>query len=243
MSNRSQVKLPTLNEQFADALLQRILYLCLSLSFLSVMLVRLHLAVKKFSKEYTSRLFTEPRLASWVSMAQGRARCFALSQGEEKEYLGEVTHEKNIDVGYLPQEPQLDPDKTVRENIELGVAATRKLLTDFDAVNMRFGEELTDDEMNALLEEQGRLQDAIDAANAWELDHEIEQAMDALRVPDGDADVTKLSVGSVDVLPCVASCYRGLMFCFSMSPPTTSMSIVLHGLSIICANTKAPSWQ
>ena len=60
---------------------------------------------------------------------------------------------------------------------------------------MRFGEELTDDEMNALLEEQGRLQDAIDAANAWELDHEIEQAMDALRVPDGDADVTKLSGG------------------------------------------------
>ena len=95
----------------------------------------------------------------------------------------------------MPQEPQLDPDKTVRENIELGVAATRKLLTDFDAVNMRFGEELTDDEMNALLEEQGRLQDAIDAANAWELDHEIEQAMDALRVPDGDADVTKLSGG------------------------------------------------
>ena len=75
------------------------------------------------------------------------------------------------------------------------MAATRKLLTDFDAVNMRFGEELTDDEMNALLEEQGRLQDAIDAANAWELDHEIEQAMDALRVPDGDADVTKLSGG------------------------------------------------
>ena len=125
----------------------------------------------------------------------GKSTLLRIIAGEEKEYLGEVTHEKNIDVGYLPQEPQLDPDKTVRENIELGVAATRKLLTDFDAVNMRFGEELTDDEMNALLEEQGRLQDAIDAANAWELDHEIEQAMDALRVPDGDADVTKLSGG------------------------------------------------
>lgn len=125
----------------------------------------------------------------------GKSTLLRIIAGEEKEYLGEVTHEKDIDVGYLPQEPQLDPEKTVRENIEIGVAATRKLLTDFDEVNMRFGEEMTDDEMNALLEKQGQLQDAIDAANAWELDREIEQAMDALRVPEGDADVTKLSGG------------------------------------------------
>ncbi len=125
----------------------------------------------------------------------GKSTLLRIIAGVEKEHLGEAIPAKNIEIGYLPQEPDLDPDKTVRENIDEGVAAVRSLLSKFDEVNQRFAEEMTPEEMDALLEEQASLQDQIEAANAWELDHEVEVAMDALRVPDGDADVTKLSGG------------------------------------------------
>jgi len=98
-------------------------------------------------------------------------------------------------VGFLAQEPQLDPSLDVRGNIELGLAAQRDLLNRFEAVSLRFGEELSDDEMNDLMEEQGKLQDAIDAAGAWDLDRTLDIAMDALRTPPGDQDVSTLSGG------------------------------------------------
>src|SRR6059036_2817476 len=98
-------------------------------------------------------------------------------------------------IGSLPQEPQLDPAKDVRGNVEVGVAETRALLTRFEEVSPRLGEPIEADEMEKLLDEQARLQDKIDAANAWDLDRTVELAMDALRVPPGDMDVTKISGG------------------------------------------------
>src|SRR5207244_6311002 len=95
-------------------------------------------------------------------------------------------------IGYLPQEPQLDPRKDVRGNIEEGVAETRRLLTRFEEVSARLGEPLEADEMEKLLAEQARLQDQIDAANAWDLDRTVERAMDALRVPAAERALAEL---------------------------------------------------
>jgi len=100
-----------------------------------------------------------------------------------------------VRVGFLSQEPRLNPAKDVRGNVEEGVAGTRALLTRFDAISERFGEDLSPDEMDQLLEEQGELQAQIEAAGAWELDRKLDIAMDALRVPPGDADVNVISGG------------------------------------------------
>jgi ATP-binding cassette ChvD family protein len=125
----------------------------------------------------------------------GKSTLLRIMAGVDADYLGHTWRDPDADVGYLQQEPQLDPTKNVRENIELGVAPLRDLLNRYEKVNERFEQELTDDEMDALLEEQGKLTDEIDAANAWEVDRMVEIAMDALRVPDPDADVTVLSGG------------------------------------------------
>src|SRR5690606_34051918 len=110
-------------------------------------------------------------------------------------YLGEARPADGIRIGYLPQEPRLDPSKDVLGNVEEGVAELRDLLRRFEEVSARFGEELSEAEMNALLEEQGKLQDRIDAANGWELERTLEIAMDALRCPPPDAKVDTLSGG------------------------------------------------
>jgi len=125
----------------------------------------------------------------------GKSTLLRIMAGVDKDFLGEAQAADGIKIGYLPQEPQLDPKKDVLGNVEEGVAAIRGLLDRFNEVSARFAEELSDDEMNALLEEQGKLQDKIDAANAWELDRTLEIAMDALRLPPGDAEVSKLSGG------------------------------------------------
>ena len=97
--------------------------------------------------------------------------------------------------GFLQQEPKLDPSKTVLGNVEEGVAEIKALLDQYDAINMRLGEDLSPEEMDKVLAEQGRLQDRIDAVNAWDIDSQLELAMDALRCPPPDADVTTLSGG------------------------------------------------
>ena len=125
----------------------------------------------------------------------GKSTLLRVMAGLDKEYDGETWMDPKASVGYLPQEPQLDESLDVRGNIELGVAATRALLTEFEEISMRFAEPMSDDEMNALIEAQGELQDKIDAANAWDLDRTIDIAMDALRVPDGEAAVATLSGG------------------------------------------------
>jgi sulfate-transporting ATPase len=125
----------------------------------------------------------------------GKSTLLRIMAGEDKEFLGEAWPAPGLKIGYLPQEPQLDPTKDVKGNVDEGVAETRALLTKFEEVSMKLGEEMTDAQMEKLLAEQGRLQDQIEAANAWELDHTVEMAMDALRCPPGDADVTKISGG------------------------------------------------
>jgi ATP-binding cassette ChvD family protein len=125
----------------------------------------------------------------------GKSSLLRIMAGVDAEFVGEAKPSPGIRVGYLPQEPRLDPAKDVLGNVEEGVAEQRDLLRRFEEVSAKFAEPLEDDEMNSLLEEQAKLQDKIDAADAWEIDRTLEVAMDALRVPPGDADVSTLSGG------------------------------------------------
>ncbi|GMV39172.1 MAG: energy-dependent translational throttle protein EttA [Myxococcales bacterium] len=125
----------------------------------------------------------------------GKSTLLRIMAGVDKEFQGEAWAAEGVRVGYLPQEPELDPSLDVLGNVELGVKETRALLHRFDEVNARFGEDLDGDEMEAVLAEQAALQDKIDAADAWDLDRTLEIAMDALRLPPPDADVSKLSGG------------------------------------------------
>jgi sulfate-transporting ATPase len=125
----------------------------------------------------------------------GKSSLLRIMAGIDSDFVGDAKPAPGIRVGYLPQEPELDPTKNVLGNVEEGVAELRALLRRFEAVSEKFAEPLDDDAMAALLEEQGKLQDQIDAAGAWELDRALEVAMDALRCPPGDADVATLSGG------------------------------------------------
>jgi ATP-binding cassette ChvD family protein len=125
----------------------------------------------------------------------GKSSLLRIMAGVDDDFLGEAFPADGLRIGYLPQEPTLDADKDVRGNVEEGVADTRALLTRFEEVSAKLGEPLDDDAMEKLLEEQAKLQDKIDAANAWDLDRTVELAMDALRVPPAEADVAKISGG------------------------------------------------
>ena len=127
----------------------------------------------------------------------GKSSLLRIMAGVDQDFLGDARPADGVRIGHLPQEPRLDLAKDVRGNVEEGVAETRGLLTRFDEINARLGEPLEPDEMDKLLEEQARVQDAIEAANGWDLDRTVEIAMDALRVPPGEADVTTLSGGEV----------------------------------------------
>ncbi len=125
----------------------------------------------------------------------GKSTLLRIMAGVERDFAGEAFAGEGATVGLLSQEPALDAGKTVREVVEEGAAATRQLLTRFEEVSTALGEPMSDEEMEKLLGEQGRLQDAIDAANAWELDRQLEVAMDALRCPPPDTPVQTLSGG------------------------------------------------
>ncbi len=125
----------------------------------------------------------------------GKSTLLRIMAGIDKEFTGEARPQADIKMGYLPQEPQLDPAKNVRGNVEEGVAQTIALLNRFNDISMQFAEPMSDDQMNKLLDEQSKLQGEIDAAGAWELERKLEIAADALRLPPWDADVTKLSGG------------------------------------------------
>jgi sulfate-transporting ATPase len=125
----------------------------------------------------------------------GKSTLLRIIAGVDKEYVGETHISPGYTVGYLEQEPQLDNTKTVREIVEEGAQETVDLLKQFDEINARFSEPMDDDEMNALLERQGEVQEKLDAAGAWDLDARLEMAMDALRCPPGDTPISVLSGG------------------------------------------------
>jgi ATP-binding cassette ChvD family protein len=127
----------------------------------------------------------------------GKSTLLRIMAGVDEEFAGEARPTQGVRVGYLPQEPMLDPQKDVLGNVEEGVAGTRALLREFEELSDRFAEPMEPDEMDALLEKQGKLQDRIEAVDAWELDRALEVAMDALRLPAPDADVTRLSGGEM----------------------------------------------
>ncbi len=129
------------------------------------------------------------------SNGAGKSSLLRIMSGADKDFMGDAFAAKGIKIGFLPQEPQLDPAKTVLGIVEEGVVSTRALLDRFNAISEKFGEEMEPEQMEKLLEEQSRVQDQIDHCNAWELDHQLEIAMDALRCPAPDAEVSKLSGG------------------------------------------------
>ena len=125
----------------------------------------------------------------------GKSTLMKIMAGIDTEFQGEAWAADGVKVGYLPQEPPLDPKLDVLGNVMMGVGETKALLDEFEAVSAKFGEEMTDDEMDALIARQAELQEQIDAKDAWDIQRHVEIAMDALRCPPGDADVTKLSGG------------------------------------------------
>src|SRR5580704_16262961 len=125
----------------------------------------------------------------------GKSSLLRIMAGEDPSFLGEAFPAEGISIGFLQQEPRLDPAKTVFGNVEEGVAPIKALLTRYDEINARLGEDLSPGEMEKALDEQARIQDKIEASNAWDLDSRLELAMDALRLPPADAEVTTLSGG------------------------------------------------
>ena len=150
---------------------------------------------REILKDISLSFFPGAKIGVLGVNGSGKSTLLRIMAGEDKDYLGEARPQPGIRIGFLSQEPQLDPAKDVRGNVEEGISEAKALLDRFNEVSMRFTEPLSDDEMNALLEEQAKLQDAIDAAGAWELERTLEIAADALRLPPWEADVTKISGG------------------------------------------------
>ena len=125
----------------------------------------------------------------------GKSSLLKIIAGIDKDFLGELAFSSGYSVGLLEQEPKLDPNKTVKEVVEEGVQEVVDLLKEFEAINLKFAEPMSDDEMNKLIEKQGVVQEKLDQANAWELDNRLEKAMDALNCPPADAKIANLSGG------------------------------------------------
>ncbi|GAB4265714.1 MAG: energy-dependent translational throttle protein EttA [Methylomicrobium sp.] len=148
---------------------------------------------KHILKDISLSFFPGAKIGVLGLNGSGKSTLLRIMAGIDKEIEGEAIPQKGIKIGYLPQEPQLDPNKTVRGNVEEAVAEIKAILTRFDEVSNAFAD--PDADFDALLAEQAELQDKIEAAGAWELDRKLEIAADALRLPDWDANVTKLSGG------------------------------------------------
>ena len=150
---------------------------------------------KHILKDISLSFFPGAKIGVLGLNGAGKSTLLRIMAGIDTEIEGEAIPQKNLKVGYLPQEPQLDDDTDVRANVEQGLGEAKALLDEFERVSARFGEELTDDEMTALIEEQGELQTRIDAIGAWEIERKLEIAADALRLPPWEARVEHLSGG------------------------------------------------
>ncbi|MBO5038494.1 MAG: energy-dependent translational throttle protein EttA [Alphaproteobacteria bacterium] len=150
---------------------------------------------KELFKNISLSFFPGAKIGVLGVNGAGKSTLLKIMAGVDKEFNGEAWAAEGVKVGYLEQEPKLDPDKNVMENIMDGLGETVELLKRFEEVSLKFAEPMTDDEMNALIEEQASLQEKIDAANGWDIERTVQIAMDALRCPPAEADVTKLSGG------------------------------------------------
>ncbi len=150
---------------------------------------------KELFKNISLSFFPGAKIGVLGVNGAGKSTLLKIMAGVDKEFNGEAWAADGVKVGYLEQEPKLDPAKNVMENVMDGLGETVALLKRFEEVSMKFAEPMSDDEMNALIEEQAALQEKIDAANGWDIERAVQIAMDALRCPPADADVTKLSGG------------------------------------------------
>ncbi|MBI3776366.1 MAG: ATP-binding cassette domain-containing protein, partial [Gammaproteobacteria bacterium] len=150
---------------------------------------------REILKDISLSFFPGAKIGVLGLNGSGKSSLLRIMAGIDKEHLGEARPQPGLRIGYLAQEPQLDSKKTVRGNVEEGVSETKALLDRFNAISDKFAEPMSDVAMNKLLEEQAKLQDAIDTCGAWELDRKLDIAADALRLPPWDAEVAKLSGG------------------------------------------------
>ncbi len=150
---------------------------------------------REILKDITLSFFPGAKIGVLGLNGAGKSTLLKIMAGIEKEFNGEARPMPDMNIGFLSQEPTLDPEKNVRGNVEDGLAELKAQLQRFDEISLAFAEPMDDDKMNQLLEEQGNLQNAIDAADGWNFDRKLEIASDALRLPAWDADVTKLSGG------------------------------------------------
>lgn len=150
---------------------------------------------KELFKNISLSFFPGAKIGVLGVNGAGKSTLLKIMAGVDKEFNGEAWAAEGVKIGYLEQEPKLDPSKNVMENVMDGLGETVALLKRFEEVSMKFAELMSDDEMNALIEEQAALQEKIDAANGWDIERTVQIAMDALRCPPADADVTKLSGG------------------------------------------------
>jgi sulfate-transporting ATPase len=148
---------------------------------------KIHPPKKQVLKDIYLSFFYGAKIGVLGLNGAGKSTLLRIIAGVEKEYIGEVTSQKGITFGYLPQEPELDPAKTVRQIVEEGVQPIVNLLKEFEEVSNKMGE--PDADFDTLLEKQAKLQEQIDHLNAWDLDSKLEQAMDALRCPPPEASV------------------------------------------------------
>lgn len=154
---------------------------------------KVHKPNKQVLKDIYLSFFYGAKIGVLGLNGAGKSTLLKIIAGVDKDYLGTINAQKGITFGYLPQEPELDPNKTVKEIVEEGVQDTVNLLKEYEAITAKFAE--PDADFDKLLEKQGTLQEKIDHLNAWDLDSKLEQAMDALRCPPGDASVKVLSGG------------------------------------------------
>ena len=150
---------------------------------------------KQILKDISLHFFPGAKIGVLGYNGAGKSTLLRIMAGVDREFHGEARPLANIKIGYLPQEPQLDPALDVRGNVELGIAEVKHALDAFNEISMKFAEPMSDEEMNATLEEQAKLQDRIEAADGWNLDRQLEVAADALRLPPWEAQIDTLSGG------------------------------------------------
>ena len=176
----------------------------------------------------------------------GKSTLLKIIAGLDKQYQGEVVFSPGYTVGYLEQDPKLDPSKTVKEIVQEGVQPILDLLAEFDKVNESFADPdvLEDpDKMDKLINRQAELQDKLDAVDAWNIDNKLERAMDALRCPPEDQNVTTLSGGERRRVALCRLLLQILTFYYSTSLPTTWMQNLSTGLNSICSSTRVQLLQ